>query len=87
MKVAESKNKTQLQEWKTAFDSRDKYVKKITAQNHRESKQKSSHEMLMIQKAKQAEGKPGFESIEWRSVYRLFFFFPALKYRTPGFQT
>ena len=28
VKVAESLNKAQLQEWKTAFDSRDKYVKK-----------------------------------------------------------
>ena len=28
VKVAESLNKAQLQEWKTAFDSRDKHVKK-----------------------------------------------------------
>ena len=38
VKVAESKNKAQLQERRTAFDSLDKYVKKkTTARNHRES--------------------------------------------------
>ena len=52
VKVAESWNKAQLQEWKSAFDSRDKYVKKglhkITENQSKKAATKCSR------------GKPGF---------------------------
>ena len=66
VKVAESENKVQLQEWKTAFDSRDKYVK--NGLHEIIEKLKKQPRNIDDLKAKQAERKPGLESIEWWSV-------------------
>ena len=59
------KKKAQLREWKTAFDSRDKYVKKGLHEITENRINKAATKRWWFSKAKQAEGKPGFQSIEW----------------------